>query len=242
MTKKEAAAWRQRQVSVLGMVERGGRVRLRVITSRMGEPLSQAVRANVNPEAILITDDWRSYRPLRPRLRGPPASSTTRPAPTSTATSTRTPSRGSSATSRRGCAAPTRRSPASGSSPTWTSTRGATTTAFTGSAPCSTPSSKRRRGNERSSGDPKIRRRLASAPKPTRRNERRPTSCAPTQRGAQGGRLDHSDCCGGRSFPSGRLRPAGGATFFIAASKSPLVGTGISSPLSVFCFLATVEG
>jgi transposase len=64
MTKKEAAAWRQRQVSVLGMVERGGRVRLRVITSRMGEPLSQAVRSNVNPEAILITDDWRSYRPL----------------------------------------------------------------------------------------------------------------------------------------------------------------------------------
>jgi len=45
-------------------VERGGRVRLRVITSRMGEPLSQAVRSNVNPEAILITDDWRSYRPL----------------------------------------------------------------------------------------------------------------------------------------------------------------------------------
>lgn len=64
MTKKEAAAWRQRQVSVLGMIERGGRVRLRVITSRRGEPLSGAVRSNVNPESILITDDWRSYRPL----------------------------------------------------------------------------------------------------------------------------------------------------------------------------------
>ena len=64
MTKKEAAQWRERQVSVLGMVERGGRVRLRVIESRRGEPLSRPVRANVNPEAILFTDDWASYRPL----------------------------------------------------------------------------------------------------------------------------------------------------------------------------------
>jgi transposase-like protein len=64
MTKKEAAHWRERQVSVLGMVERGGRLRLRVITSRRGEPLSGAVRANVNPDSIIFTDDWRSYRPL----------------------------------------------------------------------------------------------------------------------------------------------------------------------------------
>ena len=64
MTKKEGAQWRERQVSVLGMVERGGRVRLRVIKSRRGESLRPAVRANVNPEAILFTDDWASYRPL----------------------------------------------------------------------------------------------------------------------------------------------------------------------------------
>ena len=64
MTKKEAAHWRERQVSVLGMVERGGRVKLRVIKSRRGEPLSGAVRANVNPNSIIFTDDWRSYRPL----------------------------------------------------------------------------------------------------------------------------------------------------------------------------------
>jgi transposase len=64
MTLKESAQWRERQVSVLGMVERGGRVRLRVIESRRGEPLSRPVRANVNPEAILFTDDWMSYKPL----------------------------------------------------------------------------------------------------------------------------------------------------------------------------------
>jgi transposase-like protein len=46
------------------MVERGGRVRVEVIASRRGEILSDAVRANVNPDAILYTDDWASYRPL----------------------------------------------------------------------------------------------------------------------------------------------------------------------------------
>jgi transposase len=64
MTPSEAAQWRERQVSVLGMVERGGRVRLRVIKSRRGEPLSGAVRANVRPDSILITDDWMAYKPL----------------------------------------------------------------------------------------------------------------------------------------------------------------------------------
>lgn len=61
---KEVAAFREAKTTVLGMVERGGRVRLRVIESRRGEPLSRAVRANVNPEAIIFTDDWWSYRPL----------------------------------------------------------------------------------------------------------------------------------------------------------------------------------
>jgi transposase len=70
MTKKEAARWRQEQVSVLGMVERGGRLRLRVIESRRGEPLSGAVRANVNPSSILITDDWMAYKPLRAEYEG----------------------------------------------------------------------------------------------------------------------------------------------------------------------------
>jgi transposase-like protein len=70
MTKKEAAQWRERQVSVLGMVERGGRLKLRVIESRRGEPLSGAVRANVNPASIIFTDDWRSYRPLGREFAG----------------------------------------------------------------------------------------------------------------------------------------------------------------------------
>jgi hypothetical protein len=65
MKPKEAAKWRNAQIAVLGMVERGGRLRLRVIPSRRGEPLSEAVRANVNPDSILITDEWPAYKPLR---------------------------------------------------------------------------------------------------------------------------------------------------------------------------------
>lgn len=62
--RKAAVAFREAKPTVLGMVECGGRVRVRVIESRRGEPLSQAVRANVNPAAIILTDDWWSYRPL----------------------------------------------------------------------------------------------------------------------------------------------------------------------------------
>jgi transposase len=69
-TRREVAAFREAKATVLGMVERGGRVRLRVIASRRGEPLSGAVRANVNPNSILFTDDWMAYKPLAREYAG----------------------------------------------------------------------------------------------------------------------------------------------------------------------------
>jgi transposase-like protein len=65
MDRGEAAAWRETKPTVLGMVERGGRVRARVIASRRGAPLSRAELANVNPPSIIFTDDWPAYKPLR---------------------------------------------------------------------------------------------------------------------------------------------------------------------------------
>ncbi len=65
MNRSESALWREAQPAVLGMVERGGRVRLRVISSRRGEPLSREVRTHLNPSALLFTDDWQAYKPLR---------------------------------------------------------------------------------------------------------------------------------------------------------------------------------
>jgi transposase-like protein len=69
-TIREAALARERRVSVLGMVERGGRVKLCVIKSRRGEPLSGPIRANVDPTSILFTDDWMAYRPLAREFGG----------------------------------------------------------------------------------------------------------------------------------------------------------------------------
>ena len=64
--RSEAAKLRERRrATVLGMVERGGRLRFRVIETRHGAPLSRAVLANVDPTAIIFTDDWGSYKPLR---------------------------------------------------------------------------------------------------------------------------------------------------------------------------------
>jgi transposase len=64
-TRAESAAFRESKATVLGMVEREGRVRLRVIASRRGEPLSSAVRAHLSPAALMLTDDWPAYKPLR---------------------------------------------------------------------------------------------------------------------------------------------------------------------------------
>src|SRR5215216_2452716 len=65
LTMKEVAAYREAKPVILGMVERGGKVRLRIIASRRGPSLSRTVVANVNPSAMLITDDWQAYKPLR---------------------------------------------------------------------------------------------------------------------------------------------------------------------------------
>jgi transposase len=62
---KESAAWREAKPTILGMVERGGRIRCRVIPSRRGPGLSREVIANVNPAAMIFTDDWMAYKPLR---------------------------------------------------------------------------------------------------------------------------------------------------------------------------------
>jgi transposase len=65
LTPREVAAWREAKPTILGMVERGGRVRLRVIPSRRGIALSQTVREHVNPTSMIFTDDWQAYKPLR---------------------------------------------------------------------------------------------------------------------------------------------------------------------------------
>ena len=63
-THAEGARHREAKATVLGMVERGGRVRARVVPKRRGEGFSAELRGHINPESILYTDDWVAYKPL----------------------------------------------------------------------------------------------------------------------------------------------------------------------------------
>lgn len=51
-----------RKVPVVALVERGGRVRTRVVTDVTAESLRSAIRENVHPSAAIHTDELSSYR------------------------------------------------------------------------------------------------------------------------------------------------------------------------------------
>ena len=62
---KEVAKFRENKTTVLGMVERGGRVRLRVIPSGAVLLLVERFDPTLIPRLFIITDDWPAYKPLR---------------------------------------------------------------------------------------------------------------------------------------------------------------------------------
>ena len=117
------------KTSVLGMVERGGRVRAEVVPDRLGPTLQGRVIERVLPASMIFTDEWKSYT-------GSTTSqvivvfSTARRS-TCVGMCTRTQSRDSSGCSRPAFVASITPSAASTCSPTWTSTRGDTTIATT---------------------------------------------------------------------------------------------------------------
>lgn len=62
MTRSEAALWRERsRATVIGAVERGGRIKATVIPSRRGPELPAQVIEWVHPATILYTDEWPAY-------------------------------------------------------------------------------------------------------------------------------------------------------------------------------------
>jgi transposase len=71
MDRSAAARLRERsRATVLGMVERGGRIRLRVLPSRRGPVLAQTVRDSVASISRIYTDDWPAYKPLSREFAG----------------------------------------------------------------------------------------------------------------------------------------------------------------------------
>jgi transposase-like protein len=55
---------------VIGIKERGGRVRPRVIADVTGPTLKQAIRDNVHPSARILTDEWSGYRGIGKEFAG----------------------------------------------------------------------------------------------------------------------------------------------------------------------------
>jgi transposase len=71
LDRSSAARLRERsRATVLGMVERGGRIRLVVLGSRRGPGLKQAVRDSVASISRIYTDDWPAYRGLDHEFAG----------------------------------------------------------------------------------------------------------------------------------------------------------------------------
>lgn len=56
--------------TILGMVERGGRVRATVISDRGTRAIHTAVQKNVAPDSMLFTDEWGAYQTIAPLYKG----------------------------------------------------------------------------------------------------------------------------------------------------------------------------
>lgn len=71
LDRKGAAQWRERsRATVLGMVERQGRIRLRVLPSRRGPELPATVREHVLRDTVVYTDGWPAYNFVRREYAG----------------------------------------------------------------------------------------------------------------------------------------------------------------------------
>jgi len=58
------------KVPVMGMKERGGRVRPRVIPDVTAETLKGAIRQHIKPSARILTDEWSGYRGIGSEFQG----------------------------------------------------------------------------------------------------------------------------------------------------------------------------
>ncbi|MHB1242592.1 MAG: IS1595 family transposase [Gaiellaceae bacterium] len=62
LTRQESALRREGHLTtIVGMVERGGRVRARVVPDRKHPTMRSIMRENVSPDATIYTDEWPPY-------------------------------------------------------------------------------------------------------------------------------------------------------------------------------------
>jgi len=60
----------ERKTPVVALVERGGKMRTRVVASVTAKNLKAAIRENVKPSARIMTDEWKSYSGIGKEFRG----------------------------------------------------------------------------------------------------------------------------------------------------------------------------
>lgn len=59
-----------RKTTVVGMLERGGRIRPRVVADVTGDTLKGLIRENVHPSSRILTDEWSGYRGIGKEYAG----------------------------------------------------------------------------------------------------------------------------------------------------------------------------
>jgi transposase len=65
MTRQEAVIWaKEKKTTVVGMVERRGRIRATLAENREQRPVRSIVEQHVLPSSIVFTDEWVGYRKL----------------------------------------------------------------------------------------------------------------------------------------------------------------------------------
>jgi transposase-like protein len=65
MTRREAVIWaKEKKTTVVGMVERRGRIRATLAENREQLPVRSIVEQHVLPSSIVFTDEWVGYRKL----------------------------------------------------------------------------------------------------------------------------------------------------------------------------------
>ena len=67
---QEKRKWHTTKVPVLGMVERGGKIKRRVVADVTGKTLKDAIRESVDPSASIMTDEFPSFNGIGDHFAG----------------------------------------------------------------------------------------------------------------------------------------------------------------------------
>ncbi|HYI45714.1 MAG TPA: IS1595 family transposase, partial [Actinomycetota bacterium] len=68
--RQAASRFAANKTTVFGMIERGGRVRARVVDNRTRDVLQEQMVTHILPESMIYTDEWSAYRTVGEKFAG----------------------------------------------------------------------------------------------------------------------------------------------------------------------------